>query len=246
MVNDKERMMADDSLKGRLVMVVGGSSGIGLAVAEAAARQGAGLILAGRDPAKLEAAAARAGGAKTVSIDLRRLDSVLAAAEGIERVDHLVITAGGFAPAALEASTPDDWRGVLEERLIGPLALVKALGPRIAGSITLFSGTIAQRPFPGSAILAAAASGVESAVRALALELAPVRVNAVAPGMVDTPMLDGVLGAGKADAIAATAARLPARHVGTADDIAQAVLFLMANRYMTGKTIEIDGGAPLI
>jgi NAD(P)-dependent dehydrogenase (short-subunit alcohol dehydrogenase family) len=90
------------------------------------------------------------------------------------------------------------------------------------------------------------ASGVEGAVRALAVELAPVRVNAVAPGAIDTPMLDRALGADKEVRTAAMAARLPARRVGSATDAAEAVLFLMTNRFMTGATLEIDGGAVLV
>src|SRR5262249_32560260 len=138
------------------------------------------------------------------------------------------------------------WRDILEERLIGPLALIKALAPRITSSIVLFSGIIARKPSVELPLLSAAAAAVESAARSLALGLAPVRVHAVAPGMIDTPMLDALLQENKADICAAAASIFPARRVGTADDVAAAAIFLLTNPFVTGAVIEVDGGAKLI
>ena len=116
----------------------------------------------------------------------------------------------------------------------------------LASSIVLFSGTASRTVRPGGVWAAIALAGVENATRALAVELAPLRVNAVVPGAVDTPLLARVLGAGKQEAIAAMRARLPTRRIGEARDIAQAALFLMANPFITGETLLLDGGATLV
>jgi NAD(P)-dependent dehydrogenase (short-subunit alcohol dehydrogenase family) len=235
------------ALTGQHVVIVGGSSGVGLALAAQSARAGARLTLLARDLSKLQAAAAPFGDdAQVRSVDLRRSETLAPALEGLGAVDHLVITAGSFRPALLNASRADDWRAVFEERLVGPLGLIQALAPTLKRSIVLFSGTIARRPSAGFIALAAAAAGVEAATRALALELAPIRVNAVAPGMLDTPLLDEILGEQKTALIKATAERLPARHVGTARDASSAALFLMTNPYMSGATVRIDGGSLLV
>jgi NAD(P)-dependent dehydrogenase (short-subunit alcohol dehydrogenase family) len=234
-------------LTGQHVVIVGGSSGVGLALAAQCARAGARLTLLARDIAKLrDAAGGLVGDVQVRSVDLRRSETISPAVEKLGAVDHLVITAGSFRPAVLSASHADDWREVFEERLIGPIGLIQALAPTLKRSIVLFSGTIARRPSAGFVALAAAAAGVEAATRALALELAPIRVNAVAPGMLDTPLLDAVLGAQKTALINATAQRLPAKCVGRAADAASAGFFLMNNPYMSGATLQIDGGSVLV
>lgn len=233
-------------LESQRVAVVGGSSGVGLAIATRAGACGALVTLLGRDPARLESAAAIAGAAEVRELDLRRPETLAPAVAGMAQLSHLVITAGTFNPAPLADSGSEDWRGIFEERLIGPLTLIQLLAARITGSIVLFSGTLARRPSAGCVPLSAAVAGVESAARALALELAPVRVNAVAPGMLDTPMLEKALSSSKDRICGEVAARLPARRIGTAEDAAGAALFLMTSAYMTGATIEIDGGAHLL
>ena len=235
-----------ETLRGRHVVVVGGSSGVGLAVAMRAARHGAAVTLLARDPAKLGEAARLVRAARFIPFDLRAVDTIPMVARSLGAVDHLIICAGVYHAATLEASTVEDWRGVLDERLVGPLALIKALGPAIGSSIVMFSGTVARRPLPGSVWHSIVASGMESAVRALAVELAPLRVNAVAPGAVDTPMLARALGSQKDERLARLAATLPARRIGAAEDIADVVLLAMTNPFMTGTTIEIDGGAVLV
>ena len=232
-------------LDGHHVVVVGASSGMGRGVAIHAAAAGARLTLMGRDARRLEAVAAQTSG-EIRTIDLRREATILPAVEGLASVDHLVITAGTYGVALVADSWPSDWRAIIEERIVGPLLLVKALGPRLTRSITLFTGSTVRRPSAGAVLPTAALGGVEAMVRALAVELAPVRANAVSPGIVDTPLLDTVLGAAKAQVVKASAARLPARHVGTPDDAASAAMFLMTNPFITGTTIELDGGGTLV
>lgn len=233
-------------LTDKRIAVVGGSSGVGLAIGVRAVARGANVTLLGRDEDRLRSAAAIAGGADIRRLDLTIPETITAAISSIGQLDHLVVTAGTFRPSPLGTAGPEDWRRILEERLVGPLTLVKGLAPRISSSIVLCSGTLARRPAAGCVLYAAACAGVESAARALALELAPLRVNVVAPGVLDTPMLEMALASDKSRVCTELAARLPVRRVGTAEDAADAALFLIANSYMSGATIEIDGGARLI
>jgi NAD(P)-dependent dehydrogenase (short-subunit alcohol dehydrogenase family) len=219
---------------------------MGLALGEHAAAAGARVTLMGRSSARLEAAAEHVPSAQRRVLDLSLPETIPAALEGLGPVDHLAVTAGTFVRGTIAQSGPEDWRRVLEERIVGPLTLIKALAPQLTTSVVLFAGTAARRPSVGLTLLAAACAGVEAAVRALAVELAPIRVNAVAPGAVDTPMLAGALGAHKEAAFAATAAKLPAGRIGAPGDAAQAAIFLMTNPFMTGATVEIDGGAHLV
>ena len=232
-------------LEGQHVLVVGASSGMGRGVALHAAEAGARLTLMGRDAGRLEAVAAETGG-EIRTIDLRREETVPLAVEGLADVDHLVVTAGTYGVHPVAKSRPSDWREILEERLIGPLFLIKSLGSRLTRSITLFTGSTVRRPTAGAVLPTAALGGVEAMVRALAVELAPVRANAVSPGIVDTPLLDTVLGSAKAEVVKASRESLPARHVGTPDDAASAAMFLMTNPFVTGTTIELDGGGTLV
>ncbi len=234
------------SLEGQHVVVIGGSSGVGLAVASQARAEGAQVTIMARNAERLASAIKQIPGISSRIVDLSDLQGIDQCFSSLGRIDHLVISAGTLSFAALSASTPADWRAVLEERIIGPLVAIKAASPHIARSIVLFSGSIAHRPFPGSCVLAAAAGGIESAVRELALELAPIRVNAVSPGLLDTPMTEKFLGANKSQVFEDTLARLPARRIGTSDDAADVALFLMRNAYVTGTIIGVDGGSRLI
>jgi NAD(P)-dependent dehydrogenase (short-subunit alcohol dehydrogenase family) len=233
-------------LAGQHVAIVGASSGVGLALARLAAMQGAKMTLLGRDLARLRLASQDLANTDLRCLDLLDGASIESAVQGMAAVDHLVITAGTFALAPFIESSVEQWRATLEERVIGPLTLIKKLTPNIRRSIVLFSGGVARRPVPGCAVLAGAVAAVESMGRALSLELAPIRVNVVAPGTLDTPMIDKVLGPHKDRAFSAVAANAPARRMGRAEDAAHAALFLMTNPYMSAATIEVDGGAKLI
>ncbi len=234
------------SLAGQHVAIAGASSGVGLALARFASAAGARLTLFARDIPKLQAVTRTLPHVDARYLDLNKPLSIEEASLHMADVDHLVVTAGTSALTPFADTHVEQWRGIVEERVIGPLTLIKLLAPQIRRSIVLFSGSIARRPTLGCAVLAAATAAVEGLARALSLELAPVRVNVVAPGALDTPMIDKILGSAKAQAFSHIAASVPARRVGTADDAAQAALFLMTNAYMSAATIEIDGGAKLV
>lgn len=228
------------------VVVIGGSSGIGLGIAEACAQRGATVTLVGRAADKLARAAAQISGARTIAADLTVEAKAARALAQCGTVDHVVVTAvvGCYAPVReLDLARA---RATLDSKLV--LALHVAKHARIApgGSLTLTSGIAAQRPMRGGAVVAAANGALDAMVRALALELAPIRVNALSPGWVDTPVWDTIAGDAKAQRFADHAARLPAGRVGTPADLAHAALFLMDSRYTTGAVLHVDGGHPLV
>ncbi|MCU1458499.1 MAG: hypothetical protein JWL73_2591 [Actinomycetia bacterium] len=235
-------------LEGRTVVLIGGSSGIGLATASAAAAAGARVLIAGRDRERLDAAAASIPGVVGVVADVLDDDALIRLFETAGTVDHLVQLASNPKGGRLLDTDDEHLRPVLEVRVWGAIRAVRHAAPRLApdGSITLVSGVVSQRPTPGTAMVAASAGAVEAMTRALAVELAPIRVNAVCPGAVETPMLERALGDRYDDVIAAIGKKLPVGRVGTGADIADAILFLATNGYVTGEILHVDGGDRLV
>jgi NAD(P)-dependent dehydrogenase (short-subunit alcohol dehydrogenase family) len=241
------------SFEGRRVMVVGGSSGMGLALCEALLRQGAHVHMVGRSGARLEAARQqlRAAGTPVLyAADVTLEDEVRRLFASAGPLDHLVCTAADIRGAY--ELLPDLQLEPLERawrsKVLAPLLLAKHAAPalREGGSITFTSGIAAYRPRPKGVAVAAINAALEGLVRALAVELAPLRVNAVSPGWVRTPIWQDVAGAQTDRLLAEQAARLPAGRVGTAEDIAHAMLFLMGNGYTTGTVLHVEGGHRLV
>jgi NAD(P)-dependent dehydrogenase (short-subunit alcohol dehydrogenase family) len=236
-------------LSGTHVVIVGGSAGIGLATAAAAKAKGATVMLIGRNAERLERASASLGGAATAVANILERAQIEAAFETMARVDHLVVTAGSLQAGTVAESEPDFLLRAIDERIKGALYAVKAALPRMppVGSIVLTGGQYSDRPAPrGVALTAAGVSGIEGLARALALELKPIRVNVVAPGLIDTGLFDG-LGPQLRTSIFRTATdTLPVGRAGTADEVADAIMFLLTNGYMDGEVLHIDGGGRLI
>ncbi|ODT18773.1 MAG: hypothetical protein ABS35_23020 [Kaistia sp. SCN 65-12] len=240
-------------LMGRKIVVVGGSSGIGLGVAAAALERGAELVLVGRSQDKLLRAQQILGGngrVNTVTADMTREAEIAAAFAGIGAFDHLVSTAGTPPPGdPIGETNADEVRRFVDDKLIGAVLVakhaVRTLTP--GGSLTFTSGINKDRPpVPGGAVVSAIAGSFSYFARALALELAPSRVNIVSPGWVDTPMFDELVGEAKAGYFEAMAARLPIGRIAAPTDVAPAYLYAMESEFMTGETIHIDGGQRLI
>jgi NAD(P)-dependent dehydrogenase (short-subunit alcohol dehydrogenase family) len=234
-------------LQGETVLVIGRGGGIARAVAVAARDAGARVIAAGRDQRTLADAYAGEPGITTETVDLTDEASIAALGKRLDSVDHVVSTASARARGRLADLDRDAVRLSFDTKVIGPLILAKHLGPRIseAGSFTLFSGVAAAKIAVGTLAVAITNGAAEILARSLALELAPIRVNAISPGVIDTGAWDVLGGQGKADYFADISARNPARRIGTADDIANAVLFAMTSAFLTGVTLHIDGGEPL-
>ena len=248
------------ALSGTTALLIGGSSGIGLAAGVLLRSVGARVVLVGRDPDRLEAAAARVRGAgpagepgdAVLAIpgdggDERTLDEAFGRAG---QVDHVLVTAGGVSGAGpLTGLSADDIRVAFSARLQAAFAAARAAATRLpaGGSLTFSSGILVVRPAPGMTAPLSVAGAVETLTRALAVELAParVRVNAVRFGRIDTPLLRSRPGLGSDDAIAAAGSAAPLGRFGTAEEAAAAALFLMANNYVTGQIITVDGGETL-
>jgi NAD(P)-dependent dehydrogenase (short-subunit alcohol dehydrogenase family) len=230
------------------VVVVGGSSGIGLAVAQQAHQAGARITLLARSAEQLAQAASTLERVETIALDIMDEAGIQAAFARLGPIDHVYIAAGRTQLGSILNGTIDEQMLPLMERLWGSVHVVRAAVPQLrpGGSITFTGGLSTDRPVAGAWISGVATAAAEQLARVLALELAPLRFNAISPGYTDTPLWDKVLGEAKTQALAGVAERLPVKHIATANEVAAAVLLLMTNSSMTGAIIHVDGGARLI
>lgn len=226
------------------IVVIGGLSGIGRAVAERAAASGARVIAAGRRAAPADFPAQ----IETAQLDIGDEDAVQRFFAALGAVDHVVVTAGPVIPsqriAELDIAAAQQ---AFDTKVFGQLRVAKHAAARIApgGSITLTSGLLARKAVPGGLVKSAMNAAVEAIGKTLAKELAPVRVNVVSPGMVETGMW-GPLPEAERQAMARRAgAGLPVGRVGQPDDLAAAYLLVLDNGFMTGAVIDVDGGGLL-
>jgi NAD(P)-dependent dehydrogenase (short-subunit alcohol dehydrogenase family) len=235
------------SLKDQTVVILGGSSGIGLATARAALAEGARVIITGRSRDRLEQArTVLETDVRTVALDVTDEAGTRTLFAGFDHVDHVFITAGTVAFDPKLAPDSASMRTAIDMRFLGALYAAKYAAAKMGagGSITFMSGTTALRPLPGASVATASCGAVEAFARSLAVDLAPIRVNTIQPGLVDTPFLD-VLGDRRKAIIEDYSRRLPVKRPGRPEEIADAVLFLMKNGFVTGITLTIDGGGVL-
>ena len=238
------------TLNGKRIVVLGGSSGIGLAIAQAASREGAAVVIASSNRARLDKALATLPtNAEGVVADLGDEATMRALFGKLGAFDHLAFTAGEalqLAPLAdIDMAAARQFFGL---RYWGAFLAAKyGTGSiRPGGSIVFTSGIAGQRPRAGWALGASICSAMEGLTRALAVELAPIRVNIVSPGVVRTPLWGGMTDEDRENLYRQTAAALPVGHVGDAAEIAEAYLYLMRQSYGTGQVVVVDGGAVLV
>lgn len=234
--------------QGQKIVVIGGSSGMGLATAKMAAAEGAAVVIGSRSEEKLKKAAAQIkGSVEALSVNVMEEKSVKAFFDKVGEFDHLT-TPGSEAAMGpfLELDLPTA-RKAFDSKFWGQYLAARHGAPRIrtGGSITFFAGIWSQRPVPGASVIAAINSAVEGLARALAIELAPIRVNAVSPGIVDTPIYSAMGMDRKEAMFREVAASIPAGRIGKPEELAETVLYLMSNGYTTGSTLYVDGGRTL-
>jgi NAD(P)-dependent dehydrogenase (short-subunit alcohol dehydrogenase family) len=245
-------MPRENGFENKRVVIVGGSSGIGLAVAEEAASQGAGVVIVSSKAERVQEAIQSIGGdTRGQAVDVSDEKAVESFFTDLGAFDHLVFTAGDSLHLHELADTDlKQARRTFELRYWSALATVKYGSPHIrkGGSIVLTTGVAGRRPLKSWVVVASVLGTIESLTRALAIELAPIRVNAVCPGVVRTKLWQNMnmSSSEREQFFESVGKRLPVGRIGEAHDIAQAYLFLIKEEFATGQTVVVDGGAVLV
>ena len=231
-------------------LIIGGATGIGFAVAQLMATRGDHIILAGRHHDKLQHACQQLQSTRAtaaiVVLDIADEAQLARLGRNLEPVDNIVVTAGSQAPGGtfttldLQAA-----KQAFDTKFWGSLAVARHLAGNISpgGTLTLTSGFLARRTVPGTLVKTTMNAALEAAVKILAKELSPLRVNAISPGLTDTEAYAGMAPDAREQMLARAAENLPARRYGRAEDLAKGYLFVIDNPFVTGAVVDIDGGA---
>ena len=236
-------------LSGQTVVVIGGSAGIGLETARLARAEGADVILTGRDAERLERAASEVGALSTAAFDAGDSDRLGGFFDDLPGpVDHVLVTAGAPHYGPPLEMKPDEARDGITGHLLLALEVARAAPGKVRppGSLVFMGGTGARRPRPGLAIASTATVAQPTLIANLALEVAPIRVNLIAAGFVDTPLSASILGDDLESRREELRSTLPIGRVVGPEDVAALAVHLMSNTALTGATFDIDGGQQLV
>jgi NAD(P)-dependent dehydrogenase (short-subunit alcohol dehydrogenase family) len=235
-------------LTGKKVIIIGGSSGIGLGIAQACLEKGAKLIIASRNADKLARSRIELGKeVQTQQMDISKPEQIKTFFKKIGKFDHVVTPGATVSWGALGTISEQDEHNSFQSKFWGQYYVAKYGFSNISpnGSIVLFAGNWSQRPMAGAAIPGSINGAIESLGKALAVELAPVRVNVISPGIIDTPLFGNMPEAERKSFFKKNAMRLPVKKIGNPADVAMTAIYLMANHYTTGSTLYVDGGETL-
>lgn len=236
-------------LTNKRIVIIGGSSGIGLETAKLAVEQGAEVIIAGRSEEKLQSAKDEIGsGVTAYSLDFTIEQEVQAFFDKIGSLDSLVVTAGIATYGNFLQTETAEARDLFDGKFWGQYHAAKYAAPLLPedGSITLFSGVIAFKAMEGASALGAVNAAISNLGPSLALELAPIRVNVVSPGIIDTPSRYGMSEEDRKEFYNSIAEQLPVNRVGQPEDVAEGVIYLLRNGFSTGEVLHVEGGHRLI
>jgi NAD(P)-dependent dehydrogenase (short-subunit alcohol dehydrogenase family) len=237
------------TLLGQTVVVIGGSSGIGLETARQARAEGADVILTARNPENLRDAAQQVGAVSTAAFDatdFSRLDEFFRSLP--DHIDHVMVSGRGPYYAPLADMDMNRVREDIDQHLFLPIEVARRASGRVrpGGSLLLISGTGGRRAGIGLSVISALTAALPALTRNLAVEIAPIRVNLIAPGFVDTPLSARLLGDGLDERREELRSTLPIRRVVGPEDVAALAVHLMSNTALTGATFDVDGGQQLI
>jgi NAD(P)-dependent dehydrogenase (short-subunit alcohol dehydrogenase family) len=250
MIMEDNETTAKNTLKGKRIVLLGGTSGIGLAIARAAAENGANLVVVSSRQQSVERALATLPqGTEGYAVDLADEAQVESFFKKIGEFDHLVFTAGEkLQLMELPDTKLDKAREFFNLRYWGALTAVKYASPLIGreGSVTLTTGTVSKRPWKGWTVAASITGAVDALTRALAVELAPIRVNAVCPGIVETDLWGDVPEGDRKALFNDVGGKLLTRKIGKAEEVAEAYLYMIRGNYTTGQVTVVDGGGVLV
>jgi len=240
--------MSEPGLAGQTVVVLGGSAGIGLETARSARAEGADVILTARSPERLEAAAREVGAVKTAAFDATDGDALERFFDDLPQIDHVMVSGGGPYYAPLAEMDFAEVRADIERHLVVSMRVARLATGKVrpGGSLVFISGTGGRRRGVGLTLIGALTAAAPALAENLALEIAPIRVNLVAPGFVDTGLSADLLGEGLEARREELRERLPIRRVVGPEDVAALSVHLMANTALTGGTYDIDGGQKLV
>jgi NAD(P)-dependent dehydrogenase (short-subunit alcohol dehydrogenase family) len=235
------------SLVGQRVIIVGGSQGCGFAIAQKAAALGADVIILARDADRLLQAAQRIEGAvRTAVMDMTDEDAVRGVFAELDDIEHLVVVGSSVASKPVISADLSTVRSSMDTKFWGACNVVRHARLTKTASVTLFSGVLSRRPMAGQAFISSANAAVEALGRTLAIELAPVRVNVIAPGVIDTPIFSMMTVIDRNNFFNSLRSRIPAGRPGLATEVADLAIHLFMNRYVTGAVLDIDGGYSVV
>lgn len=232
-------------LHNQKIVIIGGSSGIGLETAKQALAHGAEVVIASRSEVKLHQAQVALGpNASAHTLDTTNEKQVEGFFKHIGNFDHLIVSAAETSGGAFLQTDTTQVRQLFENKFWGQYYAAKYGAPKIStnGSITLFSGVVAYKAMIGSSALGAVNAAVSNLGQTLALELAPIRVNVISPGIIDTPSRSKMSEDARHQFYESIASKLPVKRVGNAEDVARSVLYLLQNGFVTGTVLHVEGG----
>ncbi|MCF8888634.1 SDR family oxidoreductase [Priestia megaterium] len=232
-------------LKGKKIVIIGGSSGIGFESAKQVIAQGAEVIIASRSKNKLQNAKEQLGARATAfTLDTTQEQQVQSFFEKVGQFDHLVVSAAETSSGSFLDTNTTQARQLFENKFWGQYYAAKYGAPKVLphGSIILFSGVVAYKSVVGSSMLGAVNAAVSNLAQTLALELAPIRVNIISPGIIDTPSRNKMPEEIRNHFYATMGNKLPVKRIGRAEDVAQSVLYLLQNSFVTGTVLHVEGG----